>query len=680
MRPALPAAIWLLSAAIAACSRGPVSSAPQPIVDAASTEATASPPTKAAELPTAVVTREPGDAKVRVAIARSESTAAPSFHGAYFDIFRRHAPVYVTADAILHAWHESYDQILMDLETSTLAPALASILDALRQRLATTSPSATRADLDAYLTIAARLATDTDVAPTAGGDPNVIASVVQRAKSAAGPGPMPLFGAQAAFDYSMLKPRGHYTRTVALSRYFRVMSFLGRTEIRIAERTQASDRWRVNRAALAAATLLRSSFGAKEEKEWRAIDATLTAFVGPEDSLSPFGADLGSLASANDETVARTLEGASKQRIGTQLLHRGDTNVSVLFLGQRYVFDSEVLGAVTYGALATKRMMPTPLDVATVVFGSPTANALLASEKSRWGAEYVGALGTLTKMRDDAGDSLWKGSLHHQWLGALRELSPNAERDAGLPDPLLGEAWNRRLLNTQLASWAELRHDDILYAKQSFTAGAACEYPHAYVDPYPRFFAALEDIARRGSDTMKALPWKSGNAENVERWFATFGDVAKRLRAIAERERRNEELTTEDIAFMNRMVSMVGRNAGCTVEYEPGGWFADLYFGAAKKKLLAHEPVIADIHTQPTDENGNPVGKVLHVGVGMPRTLKVTIAHDAGAHTLTYEGAVSTYAETTTTSFERLTDEAWQARIRKGPTPTPPWIVPAVER
>jgi hypothetical protein len=621
--------------------------------------------------------REPGDAQVRVVIASSDPTESGSFHGAYFGIFRRHAPVYVTADAILHAWHESYDRLLMDLETSTLAPAIQKLLTALREHLAATDASAARTDLDTYLTIAARLATDKEIAPTAGGDAAVIADVVKSAMAAAGPGGLSLFGDRVAFDYSMMKPRGHYTKTPALGRYFRVMSFLGRVELRMAEPSAK----KVHRPALAAAALLRTLFGEKEREQWQAIDKTLSALVGPQDSLSPFAADLAPLATADDATVIRTLEPLAKQRIGTQLRRHGDTSASMVFVGQRYVFDSEVLGATTYGELKTKRMMPSPLDVATVVFGSPTANALLAPERAKYGAEYTTALGALTKQRDDAGEALWNGSLHHLWLGALRELSPDAKRDAGLPDPLLGEAWNRRLLNTQLASWAELRHDNILYVKQSFTAGAACEYPYAYVDPYPKFFGALETIAQRGGETMKALPWKTADAAEVARWFDGFGKIAARLRAMAERERRNEELTNDDVAFVNRMVSVTTVREGCTTHDRPGGWLVDLYYGAAKAKVQRHEPVIADIHTQPTDENGTQVGRVLHVGTGMPRMMRVTIAHDGGAHPRTYEGVVSTFAETTTGGYKRYTDEEWRRELSTTHrTPTPSWMAPALGR
>jgi len=34
-----------------------------------------------------------------------------------------------------------------------------------------------------------------------------------------------------------------------------------------------------------------------------------------------------------------------------------------------------------------------------------------------------------------------------------------------------------KTLNTQLASWTELRHDTVLYAKQPYTASVLCSYP-----------------------------------------------------------------------------------------------------------------------------------------------------------------------------------------------------------
>jgi hypothetical protein len=67
------------------------------------------------------------------------------------------------------------------------------------------------------------------------------------------------------------------------------------------------------------------------------------------------------------------------------------------------------------------------------------------------------------------------------------------------------EGWGLRLLNTQLGSWAQLRHDTLLYAKQSYTGIPACEFPDAYVDPYPEFFRALRAYAEKGAELLPGL-------------------------------------------------------------------------------------------------------------------------------------------------------------------------------
>lgn len=58
-------------------------------------------------------------------------------------------------------------------------------------------------------------------------------------------------------------------------------------------------------------------------------------------------------------------------------------------------------------------------------------------------------------------------------------------------------AWQRKMLQTQHASWSELRHDTLLYGKQSYTAIPSCGYPDGYVEPYPALYEKLEALARR---------------------------------------------------------------------------------------------------------------------------------------------------------------------------------------
>ncbi len=619
---------------------------------------------------------------------RAQGYGATSFHLGYTAIFRAHQPVYITADAILHAWHSSYDAMLADLEEGALAPALQSIVDDMRRSLGA-MPKAKAArpdagDVDVLLAVASQLLK---------GKPDEASSeatreIVKAAEAATGPGAVTLFGTTMKVDFSMMKPRGHYTRSATLQRYFRAMTWLGRTEIRIAE-PDASGAMRLNRRALAASVLLRSLVSPSAERTWRAIDEAVGSFVGPHDSMSflaideaakALGKSPADLTDLDEAALLATFAPLAEQRIGSQLTHQapGKHAIAILFMGQRYVFDAHVMSRVVYGGLQTKRMMPSSLDVASVVFKNPSATQLLAPEVARFGAEYKDALDHMAKERDAAGEALWSTSLHHAWLSALRELSPDPERDMQLPAPFKSEAWGRRMLNTQLASWAELRHDNLLYAKQSFTTEAGCEYPEAYVEPYPRFFAILEKMAKDEKASLERLSLTNKAKTRMTRYLDGFADTLSHLRVMAERERRNEPLDANDLDFLNRMVAVKGRNAVCTTIIEPEGWYADLHYD--RDEILVNRPIIADVHTQPTDEMGNTVGRILHAATGDPRLFVVKIAHDGGKHTTTYRGFASTYAERTTNDFKRLTDEEWRVEIAsKSPSP-PPWLEDIVVR
>jgi Protein of unknown function (DUF3160) len=83
--------------------------------------------------------------------------------------------------------------------------------------------------------------------------------------------------------------------------------------------------------------------------------------------------------------------------------------------------------------------------------------------------------------------------------------------------------------------------------------------------------------------------------------------------------------------------------------------------------------VVADVHTQPTDESGTPVGRVLHAGTGWVRQAVITVPTCAGPRA--YAGVVSSYHEVVTEQLERLDDQEWRTRFSGGATlPDVPWM------
>lgn len=244
-----------------------------------------------------------------------------------------------------------------------------------------------------------------------------------------------------------------------------------------------------------------------------------------------------------------------------------------------------------------------------------------------------------------------------------------------------GEAWGRRILNTQLASWAELRHDTILYNKQSYTSGFSCEFPDAAVDPYPEFYAALARFAAHGGGLSQLLTGTAVDAswlQSVNDYFARLASSAAMLGSIADTQAMHAALSAEQLAFVNDAVVVKRVSAGCTSVDEGSGWYPKLYFSSAD--VLALAPTIADVHTQPTDLSGNDLGRILHVATGLPRLMVVTLDGCGGARA--YVGVAASYYEQITEDWKRLTDADWKQTLMQdaSPPPAPAWMNDLLEQ
>jgi hypothetical protein len=268
--------------------------------------------------------------------------------------------------------------------------------------------------------------------------------------------------------------------------------------------------------------------------------------------------------------------------------------------------------------------------------------------------------------------------LYTSWLAALRTLSPTAAGagpDAeGLPPVARTEPWGRRLLNTQLGSWAELRHDTILYVKQSYTTSTVCEFPDAYVEPYPEFFRSIARFAELGASVVADLTFEGDYSyleDAVTTYFATLARITTTLGDMAELQRTGQPHSPEHVEFINQAIRVEGGGSGDPWQT---GWYKDLFFGATG---LEYDPTIADVHTDPGGDT--PIGRdpsVLHVGTGMPRPMIVSVDTCEGPRA--YAGIVFAYHEQNEPGFNRLTDVEWQGKLQSAPPDDVPWLEPVM--
>ncbi|HEY5960918.1 MAG TPA: DUF3160 domain-containing protein, partial [Polyangiaceae bacterium] len=562
----------------------------------------------------------------------------PSFPYGYKSIYAEDLPLYVSADSILEAVHRTFDSLLKQNEELVLIGELSTMLSGMRSRLTTSQlDDGVTADADLYLTMAESLLSGKLLDPALSANKSNLTALYQLASSETGHSEVKLFGVTRDEDFSQFAPRGHYADTDQLKRYFKAMMWLGRVDLRLIE-TQSNGEQVFYRRQFDAAVALRELLGTSEFALWQHIDDTIGAYVGEHDSMTPKDLD-GLLAALNVSGVAEAAAlmdqqiideiargGWGAQRIASRIIYKDPSATgtlpldrSFLLFGQRYTVDSHTFVNVTSDRVAG-RMMPKPLDVAFAALGNNAALPLLAGEFPN--QSYVAGLAKTRALVDAHEPAYWDGSIYTHWLSALRSLSPN--ESSVMPSIAKTDAWQNRMLSTQLASWSELRHDTILYAKQSYTAGSLCEFPDAYVDPYPEFYAKLGTLAEAVNVLAQKLPATATTLKaDALTWVRNFQAVTTNLQKMAEDQQTGTPHSAELMAFINDAVKWdESTMCGGVSRTNLAGWYLKLFL--TPWASFEFDPVVADVHTQPTDEAGNDVGRILHVGTGRPRLMVVT--------------------------------------------------------
>jgi hypothetical protein len=664
----------------------------------------------------------------------SERLGGLSFGEVFYRLYSHDLPVFISTDAVLHAWHRSYERILEELEDHYLAIALESVLAGMAAHVPDAHGDYGRGvladsvmDADYFLAVARSLLADSPVGSALGQDERVRRTL--DACSALEFQEFPLFGRDRKVDFSQLKPRGRYENSPTLRRYFQTMTWCGQTDLRIAGGPEASPR--ELGAALVLHDLLRRS---DQLDTWRYMDRLLQAFVGPSDCLNfeQLGALLAraevySLADVKDEKALIALQagilagsaGVQQVRAHPYLYEpfgpdRAELPRSFAFLGQRFTPDSWVLAHVVFpeivrGDVRLQRRVPSALDVAYAVLGNDEAALTLAERMAagagmpfRDGLDYAHNLAAARSVIDSQSPASWQSSIYLQWLACLRELSRPATAPSH-PEAMRTKAWGMKTLNTQLASWTQLRHANILHVKQSYSGGSLCEYPAGYVEPVPRFWGMLKGMAAGTAALLENTPFpdrdlkRSRNEPFFEQHLQTVAEehrdqVARAwglivnphqtrqrqvtflrhfaaqievLEGIARKEEAGEPLSADELRFLRDVIQIRDESGGPYYN----GWYPGLFYSEPKEcgRLAA---VVADVHTDVPDPLTGDPGYVLHEAVGRADLLLVAV--DSGPDRMLCAGPVFSHYEFASMDVQRETDLGWRQRVCEGRLPSRP--------
>lgn len=603
-----------------------------------------------------------------------------SFGSALHEIYNYDLPVFVSTDAILHAIHMSYDANLKNLEMTLLIPKLENLLRGLRSQVLVLDatyaghPEMKKSirDIDVYLTVPGKLL-GIFSSPVFNENKGLVDSLMTMIQNEQ-PSSIRLFSSTArSYDFSQFTVRGHYTESEALGKYFKAMIWLGRTELALISPKNAELKFDENdlkRQTIDAVLVAEASIPGNSTSLLSDMDEIIKTMVGESDNVTlphikslmtatriQNAADLLDLTKFRAFQDSLNQKSFAFQRINSQILISDPSNPdeivpasAFLLLGQRFIIDSYITGNVVYDKIKFEgkkvwRGLPSAFDV-LFGLGNNASAQLLQKEFETY--HYQPNLASLRFLIDSYDQNFWDASVYTSWLNAIRSLNPPDDR-SGFPAFMQTAAWWQEKMNTQLASWSQLRHDNLLYAKQSYTGGTTCSYPESYVEPIPDFYRSVKNLAFNISEK-----FKTGAIANqqVSNFWKRFSAVADTLEIIAGKELSGTLLTQVEKDFLKRMLFS---QVMCGVIYD--GWYFNLYF-TGEEGFLKKDYVIADIHTCPTDAAGNMVGWVQHVGTG-PVNLAVVTTNLPDGRLVSFVGPVMSYYEKVTDSFKRMTDEEW---------------------
>lgn len=506
-----------------------------------------------------------------------------------------------------------------------------------------------------------------------------------------------VFSTPYAFeDFSQYVPRGHYTRNETFQKYFKVMMWYGRIDFKLRpgkdEEPILHGRKMTLQALLMSDALMRDP---RAYRLWKMVYEPTVYFVGKTDDLfvddymkliQEIFSTKSSVDSYWDEVkLSLFIEKALKLRppkilSGAAFTEDGEFSVTTKgfrFMGQRFIPDSYMFQELVYGKKGDKiilkytgkskpftmevipgagpaRAFPRGLDIMAVL-GSKRALEILENEGDTEYTQYYEQLNKLKQEFSSISPEEWRQNLYWRWIHSLLPLLEDVQ-DKNVPRPMKSELWMDKELQTSLGSWTELRHDTILYAKQSYTMLTAAMPPppestYGYVEPYPEVYQRIQEMME---DLRKNLEELDIAIQGIPEKIQRFEEILGQLTVISKKELEGIELGKEEF----ELISNIGSELSSLKNFSP----------QIMKKITSGTDeridIVADVHT---DLNTK---QVLEEGVGSPFNIYIIIEGSKGYRLC--RGAVFSYYEFKHPLDDRLTDEKWQEMGKEDTRPDQP--------
>ena len=628
------------------------------------------------------------DSKLYNMLGKNGFAIVPAEHNQLFHVYEKNDyadfPSFVTTDLYLQLFHLYFDCVLRDVEEKhldSLMIVFSSQMEAEMKTLTSNQDAEVKAAAEfdqAWFAVASWLFSH-DKAPASAATLNVpeaykkmvMEEITKAIDAENGYSDMlEYFPPEEMFGYSLFRPRGHYTRSKVCSRYFRGMMWL-----------QTAHFGTNKPSKMKQIALIANVFNQQPKLSaiYNKVSEPITYLMGTPDNVTliqvanrikEMGLPIEQLLSSRKEmaNLTKDIEEIAKRQMRIELKKTRGSKYVVDIMPQRYQPDAEALITTTdQDSPVSLRPCPKGLDWMAVM-GLPGTERILMDElkeAQKW-ADFPKAL---TTARKKAATTPWEACVANQWMYTLQSLGDTAQ---SLPYFMQSPQWQKKNLDTALASWAELKHDAILYAKQPMLAECGDGGPEppvvkGYVEPNVKFWEKAIALVTRMDKVLTTYGLQTEKAKAV---YERIKEMAEFCRDISKKELNGGKITDEEYNQIEIIGSTV-ENISLELVSEDNemlqGW-SDVV--STDKKVA----VVADVFTASGENVAIDDKCVLYEGVGPAYEIYVVVEIDGSLY-LT-RGAVLSYREfTRLLSDPRMTDEEWQEELKKSPTGgTPSWM------
>ena len=564
-------------------------------------------------------------------------------------------PVFISTDFLLHVYHVVFDRMIQDVEERKFYFRLVDLTKRMTAASLKELDQVTGTELEdpaqrilAYFSVAHKLIDTSFVEDPRVGE--LVREELARIQSASTQEMTEIL--EQSQDYTQFRPRGHYTKSLRLSRYFQTMMWFGRSAFPVKN----------EKSTLMALIITKMWSEDNIRNLWKSLVEPMNVVIGMPDDMSPeiYAKIAGDVY--DDDLSERTLLDADRmkrfreevgRRTGSQIEDRSNRGPSIevdktfRFLGQRFIPDSYMFTKLTsprIGSDVLPRNMPKPADVMAIL-GSTAGEKLVAGDFRIPG--YKDALFSLKREFNSFPDKTWTQTVYWSWLHSLRAIVNS--KDHHYPFFMRGEQWAWKSLLTALASWSELRHDTILYSKQSGAEmGEGDEeippkpaQPKSYVEPDLEFFNRFVLLVEQTAETLSNNQLLSD--EYLQK-LSLFLDRVLDLQEIVRKELLNIDINHDEYEMLLNFSGSIG---SIVIPEGSGDVIED------KHKQMA---LVADVHTDFFSK------RVLEVAIGLPQRIYVLVKDKQGGSRVCV-GYVFSYYEFTQPMDRRMTDDEWKEMI-----------------